>query len=60
MTKKHMTAKPILSKTHKAKPAKAKEKKTIKPPVPSKPRRPKPSVARTNSKTGALGATSPY
>jgi hypothetical protein len=54
------TMKPKLSKTHKAKPVKAKEKKMIKPPVPSKPVKPKPSIARTNSKTGALGSTSPY
>ncbi len=54
------TMKPKLSESKKPAKAKPKERKMIKPPVPSKPRRPKPSVARTNSKTGALGSTSPY
>lgn len=46
---------------YRAKPAKkAKEPKMIKPPEPRKPRKPKPAISRTNSKTGARGATSAY
>ena len=39
---------------------KAKEPKMIKPPAPRKPVKPKSQPRSTNSKTGALGATSPY
>ena len=50
-----------LNTPYKAKPAKkAKALKNIKPPEPRKPRKPKPSITRTNSKTGALGASAPY
>lgn len=47
----------------KAKPkhkAPAKEPKMIKPPEPRKPVKPKPTPRSTNSRTGALGATSAY
>lgn len=49
-----------LSKPKTATKVKAKERKMIKPPVPSKPVKPKASARTTNSRTGALGATSPY
>lgn len=39
---------------------KAKEPKMIKPQRPSKPVKLKPRPRSTNSRTGALGATSPY
>lgn len=54
------TMKTKLSKTHQAKPVKAKESKMIKPPQPRKAVKPKSTPRTTNSRTGALGATSPY
>ena len=49
-----------LSKTKTQPKAKSKEPKMIKPPVPSKPVKPRATPRTTNSRTGALGATSPY
>lgn len=49
-----------LSKAKKPARVKSKEPKMIKPPTPSKPVKLKPRPASTNSRTGALGATSPY
>lgn len=54
----HMKTK--LSKPKTVPKAKSKEPKMIKPPVPSKPVKLKPRPRNTNSRTGALGATSPY
>jgi hypothetical protein len=44
----------------KKKPEKARESKMIKPPVPSKPVKPRATPRTTNSRTGARGATSGY
>ena len=44
----------------KKKTEKAKEPKMIKPSKPSKPVKPKAQPRTTNSRTGALGSTSPY
>jgi hypothetical protein len=49
-----------IAKTYQAKPVKAKESKMIKPPKPAVPRKPKSKPRTINSRTGALGATSPY
>jgi hypothetical protein len=45
------------AKTKKDKP---KKPKMIKPPVPAKPFKPRPKPRTTNSRTGAVGSTSPY
>ena len=52
--------KPKMSKTKKPAKVKSKLPKMIKPPVPSKPVKLKPRPPSTNSRTGALGSTSPY
>ncbi len=49
-----------MSKTKPKHKAPAKEPKNIKPPAPRKPVKPKAQPRSTNSRTGALGATSPY
>ena len=49
-----------MSKTKRAAPVKSKEKKMIKPPTPRKAVKPRPGPTTIHSKTGALGATSPY
>lgn len=54
------TMKPKMSKPKTSKPVKAKEPKMIKPPAPRKAVKPKSQPRSTNSRTGALGATSPY
>ncbi len=54
------TKKPIMSKTKTGHTAKAREPKNIKPPAPRKPVKSKAQPRSTNSKTGALGATSAY
>lgn len=54
------TKKPIMSKQKPQHKAPAKAPKNLKPPAPRKPVKPKPSPKTTNSRTGALGATSAY
>lgn len=54
------TKKPVMSKAKPKHKAPAKEPKMIKPPAPRKPVKTKSSPRTTNSRTGALGATSPY
>jgi len=49
-----------LSKPKTSAKTKSKESKMIKPPKPNKPVKLKPRPRSTNSRTGALGATSPY
>jgi len=44
----------------KKKPEKAREPKMIKPSKPNKPVKPRASPRTTNSRTGAVGSTSPY
>jgi hypothetical protein len=54
------TMKTKLSKVKARPKVKAKEPKMIKPPKPVKPVKPRATRPTTNSRTGALGATSPY